>query len=447
MFSRAFSIARLRPAGPIKAAAVAMVVSAGTMATIPAAAAPSVDGDNQPITSAGVLSTRVTRGRNWRLGVRLNALSDSNYRRRPEGLEESALRLTPVVDAGVGLPVGRQQLFVGGSIGRDYFINKPLRNRNRWQLGGGVAWRLGSRCSGIIGAETRRRLVQLDDQSEFTDNVQTSNDIGASANCQTATGLGFGGSVRHDDTSNDTPNRMVFDSRSTTYSPSISYGNRSLGQFSLGATVSNISFTNRPVPTPAGFVEDGLRSLNGRAGYSRTLGSRLQLTAGLSYLRTTPKPGTVLAIDPNGQVVVVPREPFSGTGYDFSLAYQPSTRLSVVVAGDRGVSASRNVGALFTIRQGVSADINYKVGPSIDVGAGVSRRTNEYKGSFVSAAEPQPRISDQFERVYAQIDYSPVSLYSIGVEVAHQRRKSNPSTFNFASTTALLRLRVSLGRG
>ena len=447
MSSTAFLFTRACPAGATKLAWAVVIAAAGLTVSIPAAAAPSVDGDNQPISNAGVLSTKITRGRNWRLGVRLNTLTDSNYRRRPEGFQESAVRVTPVVDAGVGLPVGRQQLFLGGSIGRDYFINKSIRNRGRWQLGGGVAWRLGSRCSGVIGAETRRRLVQLDDQSEFTDNVQTSKDLGASANCQTATGLGFGGSVRHDDTSNDTPNRMIFDSRSTTYSPSISYGNRSLGQFSIGATLSNVTFTNRPVPTPAGLVEDGVRSLNGRAGYSRTLGTRLQLTAGASYLKTTPRPGAILAIDANGQVIVVPRDPFSGMGYDFSIGYQPSSRLSVIVAGDRGVSTSRNVGALFTIRQGLSADINYKIGPSIDFGVGASRRTNDYKGSFVSPAEPQPRISDRFERVYAQLDYSPVDLYSIGVEVAHQRRKSNPSSFNFASTTALLRLRVSLGRG
>ena len=250
MVSRRFLFNRSHAAGRAAMAPVVTVLAAAVLFPAMAAAVPSVDGDNQPISNAGVLSTRVTQGRNWRVGVRVNTLSDSNFRRRPEGLQESALRITPVADAGVGLPLGRQQLFLGGSIGRDYFINKSFRNRNRWTLGGGVAWRLGTRCTGIIGAEIKKRLTQLDDQAQFTENVQTSKDFGASANCQTATGLGFGGSVRHDDTSNDTPNRMLFDSRSTTYSPNISYGNRSLGQFSAGATISIAASLFSLVPSP-----------------------------------------------------------------------------------------------------------------------------------------------------------------------------------------------------
>lgn len=436
-----FGFARLLPVH-----AIPLAIAAGTIAA-PALAAPGNAADNQVISSGGLLATPIARGRNWKVALNVNTLADSNFRTRPAGEEESALRITPTIEAGAGLPIGRQQFYIGGTIGRDYFINKSFFNRNRWSAGTGVAWRLGSRCNGIIGAETLRQLVQVDEQAEFTANVQTTNTVAASANCQTAAGLGFGGSVRHDNASNDTPNRAAFDYRSTTYAPRITYGNGALGQFSLGASFGIVRYSARPVPTPSGFVVDGIDSLNGRFGYSRTLGSRLQVSAGVSYLKTTPKPAVILGLDATGQIIAVPREPFSGTGYDVSLGYRPSTRLSINVSGDRGVSTGLNVGALFTIRQGWSVDVRYKIGPSIDFGIGAARRTNQYKGSFVTPGEAQLRINDRFERVFAELDYSPVSLYSIGVEVAHQRRKSNPSTFDFRGTTALLRLRVKLGRG
>lgn len=441
MITMDFRFARLLSAGPITAA-IAVVAALAAPAT-----AQRVDGDNQPINAGGLLATKVTQGRNWRIGARLNTLTDSNFRRVPGAAAESALRVTPSIDAGFGLPVGRQQLFIGGLIGRDYFINRSSFNRNRWTLGGGLGWRLGSRCTGVLGIETRRRLIQVDDQAEFTNNQLTTNVYGGTANCQTATGLGFGGSIEQSNASNNVPERRVFDYRSTTYAANVSYGNQSLGQLSLGGSLSNVGYPQRPVPTPTGLTTDGIRSINARLGYSKSLGTRLQVSAGVSYLKTTPDPDTILAVDPAGQLVVMPRSPFSGTGYDVSVSYRPSSRLSVVVAADRGVSTSRNVGALFTIRQGLSADINYKIGPSIDFGVGVSRRNNTYKGSFVTSVEPQQRERDRFDRVYAHLDYTPVRLYSIAFEVAHQRRRAVPATFDFASTTAALRLNVTLGKG
>ena len=441
MTSMDYRFARLLPAG-----AVTMAIAAGTVLSAPATAQ-GVDSGPPLATTGGLLSTRVSQGRTWQVGIGVETLADSNYRLLPTGFEESALRITPVIEGGAGLPIGRQQLYIGGLIGRDFFINKSEFNRNRWSLGAGVIWRLGARCSGVVGAETQEQLLQVDELGRFTANVQTTNTAAASANCQTATGLGFGGSVRLENASNDTPERAAFDYRSTTYAPSISYGNDTLGRFSIGASFGSVSFPRRPVVTIAGLEQDGTRNLNGRLGYSRTMGTRLQVSAGVSYLKTTPQPSAVLALDTNGQVISVPRDPFSGTGYDVSLVYQPSSRLTVNILGDRGVNSSGNVGALFTIRQGLSVNMNYKIGPSLNFGLGAARTTNDYRGSFVVPGEIQQRLSDRFERVYAKLDYSPVRLYSIGVEVAHQRRKSNPAIFDFAGTTALLRLRVNLGRG
>ncbi len=430
------------------AGALMLLVTAGGLVAAPVVAQSRLDGSGQAVRAQNILSTPITKGRAWRVDIGVASLADNNFQRQPQGREIGALRITPVIDGGVGLLFGRQQLFLGGQVGRDFFINKAQFNRSLWALGGGVAWQVGSRCTGVVGAETRSQLlVQVNDQIRFTPNVQKTKSAAASATCQTAGGLGFGGTVRHDDVSNDTIERAAFDFRSTAYAPNITYGNSRLGQVSIGARIADVVYPRRPVATPAGIVGDGLATLNGRLGYSRTLGTRVQVTAGVSYLRSRPKPNLVLAIDQTGQIVAIPREPFTGTGYDFSVGYQPSSRLTVTVAGDRNFTTNQNVGALFTVAQTLSADIRYKIGPSLTFGIGGNRGTNDYKGSFVSPAEQQLRISDRFEGAYASLDYSPRKLYSVGFEIMHQRRKSNPATLDFKSTSAALRLRVRLGRG
>ncbi|KAB7648928.1 outer membrane beta-barrel protein [Polymorphobacter fuscus] len=415
------------------------------LAAAPVAAAPNTDGDNGPVLGAGLLSTPMVQGRAWTVGFNMNTLSDTNFRRTKE--PEAGVRLTPSVSAAVGLPVGRQQLFLGGDFGRDYLLGNPEFNRNRSSIGGGVAWKLGSRCSGVVGAEYSSRLSFVFDQAELTDNVQNTDVIAASASCQTATGLGFAGSVRKSGIRNERPERAAFDLDSTTYSPSISYGTPTIGQFSLSGNFNNVSYPNRFAPTIDGPVGEGVRILSGRLGYSRNLGSRLQLSFGGSYLKTTPSPGVILAIDANGQVVQVPRDSFTGSGFDFSLDYSASSRLSIGIMATRNVRVSPNVGALFIVAQGYSANVNYKLSSKLDAGVGATHYRNDYRGSFTTPDEVRLRNNDTTTRVYAQLDYSPVALYSIGVVVAHQQRNADPDDFDFKSTTALLRLRVKFGRG
>lgn len=422
---------------------IGLVANALVMAA-PAHAAPDTDGDNAPITTGGLLSTTIVDGRKWTASATLNTLSDSNFRRAP--VPESAIRVTPAVNVGLGLPLGRQQLFLGGNIGRDFVLGHREFNRNRYAIGGGVAWQVGTRCTGIVGGEHQSRLNQVLDQAQFTPNVQRTDVVAASANCRTATGLGAGASIRHQAISNDRQERRPFNLRSTVIAPNLSYSTNAIGQFSVGATFNNTAYPERSVPTTSGFVADGVKIFSARFGYSRQLGSRLSLSLGASYLKTSPKPETILTRNLIGQIVETPRAGFKGTGYDASVSYHPSTRLTIDIAGSRNAHVSPNAGALFVISQALSANASYKLGSKLDFGLGISQIKNSYKEPFVTVDEPVRRVSDRVSRVSGQLDYSPVSLYSIGVVVAHQWRDSTPSTFDYKSTTASVRLRVKFGR-
>jgi hypothetical protein len=423
-----------------QAAAVSALVSVGTVADVAQAASSSDDG---PVNGGNLLQTEVIDGRAWRLRGTVGSLYDSNITRTIGG--EGAVRLSPLLSFGAGLPMGRQQLFFGADYGRDIVFTQERLNRGRNSVGGGVAWRVGSACSGIVGAERFQRLSLVAEQADLVNNVQTGVNVAGSIGCRTPTGIGFGGSVEHRTASNDIASRTPYDLRSTIYAPNISYGTPNLGQFSLTASFNSTSYPNRLTPTADGIVEDGIRIFSGRFGYQRKFGSRLQLAVGASLLKTTPNPNTQLTIV-NNQIVSVPRDGFSGSGYDISIDYTPSTRLAFNLLTSRNVQVSPNVGALFLIRNDFGADVTYRMNRAMTFGLGGRLTKSSYKQSFTSPGE-SARISDNTKRFFANFDYSPVKLYTVRLEVVHQLRRSDPVSYNYDSTSVRLNLIVNLGRG
>ena len=422
------------------AAALALVCG-GAVADVAQAA--SSNDDDAPINGGNLLQTAMIDGRAWKLRARVGALYDSNINRTIDG--EAAARLSPLLSFGAGMPLGRQQLFFGAEYGRDIVFTQERLNRGRNGIGGGVAWRVGAACSGVVGAERFQRLSVVTEQADLVNNVQTGVNVAGSIGCRTPTGIGFGGSVEHRTASNDLAVRTPFDLRSTVFAPNISYGTPNLGQFSLTASFNSTSYPNRSVPTVDGIVDDGIKIFSGRVGYQRKFGSRLQLALGASLLKTTPNPNTQLAIA-NNQVVSVTRDDFSGSGYDISVDYTPSTRLAFNFLASRNVQVSPNVGALFVIRSNFGADVTYRMNPAMSFAMGGQLIKSSYKQSFSSPGE-SARISDNAKRFFASVDYSPVKLYTLQLEVRHQLRRSDPIAYNFDSTSVRLNLIVNLGRG
>jgi hypothetical protein len=411
------------------------------------AAAQLADNDDGPPLRGGMLSTQISQGRTWAVTFNVNSLSDSNLRRTSGPDPQSATRISPSVSFSAGLPVGQQQLYIGGNYGRDFTINNPEFNRSRWSIGGGAGWRLGTRCSGVIGAEAAERLNLVFDQAIFTPNSRRTTVLSANANCQTSGGLGFNASIGRSVATNDRPQQAIFDVKTLMMSANVTYGNQSLGQFSLGGSLNQSEFSQRFIVTPDGIINDGFDSASVRFGYSRALGTRMQLTAGISYLQSQPDPEVVLAITPDGQIVPLARESFTGSGYDLSLSYNVSTRLNVSVGGSRNIQASPNAGARFTLQEVYFGNVSYQLGSSMSLSGGINHRIVDYKDAFASPGEPLARLGDVFTRIYGGINYNPKSLYSLGLQLAYNQRRSDPSLYDFNSFTALVTLSVRLGKG
>ncbi|MBB6225865.1 hypothetical protein FHS79_000016 [Polymorphobacter multimanifer] len=415
-------------------------------AAVPAAAQSSIADDDPPLRDAGFIGVPQPEGRNFLLAGSLRTRYDTNFRRQT--VARGASRITPFVEAGIGLPVGQQQLFVGGTLGRDVFPGNSRFNRNRYSIGAGGNLRAGSRCTANVGGQYSSQQLLQTDVADLEDNVQKRSTLGASFNCQAPVGIGFGASVIRRDARNERAQRSLFDFDTLSIAPQISYASPVLGTFTLSGSRQQVRYPNRLVISPDGPEQDGVDIDTARFGFSRALGTRLNLSLGASYNDVKPQPdGQLLLTAVPGQVVLVPRPGFKGAGFDAGLTLRVGARMSLAASGDRSVSGGGNVGSLFQVRNSFGIDADYRLSRALTAGVGGRMINNDYRGGFASVDEPIRRISDTTKRVYAQLAFSPTPRYSISTEIGHQTRDSNPELFSFSNTFGMLRMRVQLGRG
>jgi len=441
----------------LSAGAVTMLLAALGVAA--PGGAQNTAGDDRPATKSANVGS--VQGRGFRIGASLKTLYDGNILRLGDGLplrpgaSKSDFRISPSVSAAYGLPVGRQQLFIGADFGKDFYARNNRLDRTRYSIGGGALWRVGRSCSGSISGEYKQRQSLLSESSVQTDNTQRVQDYFVGGECAPPVGLGFGGSISRSVTDNVNPARQVQDSRDWTYDLHLNYGSPGLGNFSLGGGYSHYDYPRRTLFVQSGgglqSISDKLDNYQARVSYSRAIGTRLSVSGSASYVKVVPNPREVLNLIqlPSGLIEALPnaRASYSGPGFSLSAQYRPNARVGTSLSASRNVSSSRNVGARFNIRDNVAGEVTYRFGPAIDTAVGASWDRRQYKGGFATFEEPLVRVEDKITRAYGRASYSPRELYAVDFEVAHQWRSSNPSIYNYDSTTAFVTLRVKFGRG
>ena len=463
MFGQGAGVTSGRP----YARAATILLLCGSFA-VPAAAQRAAGDDDPLVNSAaepvGGLGSILGAGvgvlvKGLRIEGRVRTLYESNIRRlgvgfRQNGDQLSDFRISPSVTVSNVLAVGRQQIYVEGEYGRDFYVRNTQLDRNRYGVSGGVNARVGNFCTGTVGGSFRSRQSLLSEASIQGSNVIESTNFAASANCQRAVGIGFGVNASHDKRDNKDTARELFDSRTNTFGGNLSYTLPVLGTVSLGGSYADVDYPSRTTLIASGGAPmvsgDGVDIYSGNLGYRRSIGPRLTVNVGGSYYVAKPKPSETIILVPTPiGFIVVPqrRADFSGAGYVVGVAYRPSPRLTADIRAARDISQSSSVGALFVVRDSFGVDLGYKLGPSINTGIGATYDIRRYRNAFASTEERFPRVRDNIGRVYARVGYAPRRLFDLDFEVAHQKRDSNPSAYNFSSTSAALTLRVKFGRG
>ena len=428
------------------------------IALTPATAQRSSGDDNN--FARGATTVAPVDGRGFRIEGTLATLYDTNIIRigdglqAPDGRKKGDFRISPSVSAAYGMPIGRQQIYIGGLVGRDFYASNGSRNRNRYVIGGGANLHAGRSCSGALTGEYQRRQSLFSELSGLTtDNVQETQVYAASFECAPPVGIGFGGGAQRRIVDNDDPRRGLFDVRENSYNAHANLGAGRIGQFSLGGSYTTIDYPRRLVTlNSAAFdtTSDGLNLYSAYLGFSRPIGARLSMSLQGSYSRANPQPRNILQIvDLFGQQIGIPndRKGYSGGGYSASVSYHPSSRLNADLNASHSINNSSNVGALYSVTDLFGAEVSYNLRPSLTAGLGGSYTQRSYRGSFSSGTEPIARRDDKSQRVYGRLSYTPAKLYDVDFEVGHERRQSTPAIYSYNSTTAQVTLHVRFGRG
>ena len=401
------------------------------------------DKDDAPLRNTGNLpGLGGYPGRGLSLGADFSSRYESNLGR--QGADSDGFRLRPQAEARYGLALGRQGLYVQGTIGRDIILGSDvIPDRNRYSAGAGLAYQL-SRCTGQLGASWQKSLAFETDALAFGGFEQERRNFGVSASCRLGAAISLEGSVIRQLVETSQRQFDPFGFNSWTYTAGLGFGSATLGRFSLSGALTNSEMPGRLVVTPNGLLEDGLRQKSLRLGYQRQFGSRITLGLGASYLDSQPKfDETILII--GGVPQVVPREGFSGLGYDVALDVVLSPRLSIDLTATRSSFLNPVVGAQLTIADNYAGAIRYRLNERYTVAAGATFRRNDFRGGFASELEPFVRVSDQFDRFFAQFTARMGRRIRLALDVTHNRRRSDPQIFNFSSTGVGLSLGLDFG--
>lgn len=403
------------------------------------------DDDDAPLRAvAGLPGLGGFPGRGLSLTASMLGRYESNLGRRQPA--DDGYRLRPQLEGAYGLGLGRQGLYIEGSVARDIFLNTDrLGDRDRYAVGAGLAYQL-SRCTGQAGASWRRSLQFLTDALDFGGFQQERTGFGLTASCRLGGALSVQGSVIRQLVETERGAGGALDFNSWAYSAGLGFGNAGLGNFSLTGSITDSEMPGRLVITPTGFQEDGLKQRSVRLGYQRAIGSRINVALGVSYINSAPiLEETLVIVD--DVIQIVPREGFEGLGYDVAVDLMISPRLSIDLTAGRNTFVNPVVGSQFTLADTYAAAVRYRLNDRYGVALGISRRNNSFRGGFVSDVQPFVRISDKIDRIFGQFSANLGRRIHLTLDVTHNRRRSNPAIANFTSTGAGLNLSYNFGRG
>lgn len=418
-----------------------------------------VTGDDEPDFEFGPLTVLgAILGRGFDLTAALRSSYNDNILRLGEGrlarpgASKDDFKFSPTITGRIGQPLGRQQLFASLQFGKDYYARNERLNRTRLLGNAGINLRAGANCTGVAAVVYSRRLNTLDEAS--SEELQEANVIerqsyNASAQCAGVVGLGYGASFDRTIRENSRATRATFDSRSTSGGARVFYSFPTLGTISLNGNYTEISYPNRP-PVAVVFIDvppfiilqpvaDGVKLWTGAVNYSRAIGARLNISIGISYndVDSTSSQGFPVTGD------------FSGFGYNGSLSYRPSERLSVQVDGGRSVTSTSTVGAAFVINDRLGANFNYRINPSWSASLAASANKRDYRGEFSVDQVSDARANQTTYRAAAGLTFQPNRIFDVDFDLSYRKRDAeladpNALSRDYSGTVAAITLRARL---
>ncbi len=351
-------------------------------------------------------------------------LHDSNIARSTPA--QAALRGLSLADwlysigaaVDVARPIGRQSLFIRGTVGYDFHHHDTILNRERMDLHAGVDGVLGP-CRPVATGGYGRHQSDLEDlQITVTRNVEELKSLSLDVSCPREVGLSPNLTVDQEWANNSNLARKSSDYKTLTETAGITYQQPTLGQFTIFGMHSHYDYPNQLAPVGIQLLPNANEIYSGGGKFSRNIGSKLQTVLSLSYTKLDPRS------------TVTPG--FKGVTYSVDLIAKPIDRLNAHFTFDRSVKPSNRSDASYSVGTTYNGEIDYALGERIKLAAGGMIRHQTQVGlPSVGINTPQNETNKSY---FGSADYRLRDNLSLTLRGQRVLRESVNPLFNYGST-------------
>jgi hypothetical protein len=344
-----------------------------------------------------------------------------NFRRIQSGQDGgSEFRISPAATVNIGYPLGQQALYLNANIGWDFHTKNPEFDSERLGFGGGLQWRLGTRCQGSVDLSYSRRQTQFDLFDDAEPSAQDRTGAALSGRCNAPgrfiTSFGINaGRFKY-----DTPDRAFANSRSWGVNGGLGYQLGVRGSIGVFASWNESTYPNQVQFLTGEALKVEVVNIGGNASYR--LGTTLTLNGSLGWTdvsSTSPfQPG------------------FDGITWNLAAIYS-GPRLGARMGLGRSVSGGDGSFSNFAVVEDFNAVISYRSGPRLSFSTGYSRTKRDNRVN--------PLVPPEFfgvdttdDRLFAGASYSLIRIFSASLGINYTDRSSNRPDFDYSTTSITL---------
>jgi hypothetical protein len=337
-----------------------------------------------------------------------------------------------IFDPGIGLdinePIGRQAVFLKGSLGYEFHARNPQLNSQSIDLQGGVIGRTHS-CEATLGGEYANARTSLQDLNvAVTRNIQDTETIRLDGRCGGRIGFGPTFSVSRQWTNNSAEPLRASDFDTFTVSAGIAYRRPSLGEIALLGSYSQTDFPDRDLAPGPASIQDGYRNYSVGVRFDRRLGARIQGTLQLSYAVLNPYVQSV--------------EGFNGVDVRADISVRVSGRLTTHFGVVNGPEPTIVSNATYSLNTAYTAEADYQVNPRWTLKLAGADTMDHYKGALIV-----PGTDIQSESYWTITGTSHFQLsrrFAVELWASHQERNADINIYDYSDNRVGLSLSAAI---
>jgi len=315
---------------------------------------------------------------------------------------------------------GPASAFLRGVAGYDFYAHDTVLNREYIDMQAGTDLRFGQ-CDATLTGDYARRQSDLEDVT--TTVTQNTLEVpAASLGFRCTRPIGFSPFVTVSQTWNNNSASLLRTSDYNTFltSGGVAYKHPFIGELDLFGQYSVARFPNRLFPDGTGLVADSYNHVAGGLRITRDFGSKLSLTASVSYTSVDPRIAT--------------EQSFSGLTYLVDLTYRISPRLQFEGGFNRDAAPSNQFNTTFSVGDSYHATLGYEVNEKLNIGLHGERRDQKFSGALL---EPGVNIgSETVDSAGGFVRYSLTNKLTLNLNLDYQNRDADVRIFSYSDYRA-----------